>query len=364
MIKQYLSHFKQTLQAFRWASDRTINSLKTAIACMLGYLLVLFSPLSQPQWIVITILVVMSAQVTFGGVLIKANMRFWGTLAGGLVAVSALLIGGNNPWWIAGVLLISALFFSYIAGSSGDISAAGVLGGVTVAVIVLNQHANPIMAGERLLEIMLGIFIAFIVSKYIFPIRAHTALLESFRETVVDLHKHFNRCLDDGSDNLTFSNIDLDEKISKSFQNQRKLIHELAFEPGKFGHQVLPFQKILYSLIKIYRFINMLYYSEHASEESISRVKAFIGFSMFQQQVNDFFLKVIPALPANEKQLLLIKNEFEKYVHDNFIEMVRQNKDNKIAAINAFLFAAKLLTQQLIVLVEMFNEVNLFKERK
>lgn len=358
MIKEYLHRLKQDFYDIRWNSIRSINSFKTTIACLIGYLIVLFGPLSQPQWIVITILVVMSAQSTFGGVLIKARMRFWGTLAGGLVAVAALLISGHDAWWVAAVLAVSTLFFSYIAGSRSDISAAGVLGGVTVAVILLSQQANVATAMERLLEIVLGIIIAFLVAKYIFPVRAHSSLLKSFSDTVDDLQKHLNRCLENDADNLTFSNIDLDEQISKAFQTQRTLIHEMAFEPGKHSRQILPFQKILNSLIKIYRFINMLYYSEHSSQASLSTIKAFGGLDVFQQRVNKFLTQIATALRSDIKDLNNASREFEQYLKNDFASMVKQNKQPDIAAINAFLFAGRLLTQQLVTLAELVNEVN------
>jgi len=154
-------YLKLAWQDFHWNSNRAINSFKTAIACLIGYLVVVFSPLPQPQWIVITILVVMSAQSTIGGMLIKSHMRFWGTLAGGLISIVALFLVGNDVWGVALVLLTATLLFAYIAGSSGDISAAGVLGGVTVVMIMLAHNATVLMAGERLLEIILGIGIAF-----------------------------------------------------------------------------------------------------------------------------------------------------------------------------------------------------------
>lgn len=359
MIKEYFYLLKQELSDFRWSSNRAINSFKTAIACLIGYLIVIFSPLPQPQWIVITILVVMSAQSTMGGMLIKSHMRFWGTLAGGLISVTALFLVGNDVWGVALVLLASTLLFSYIAGSSGDMSAAGVLGGVTVVMILLSQKATVLMAGERIFEIILGIIIAFLVSKFIFPISAHTTLLRSFADTIKDLKIHFNRCLDDDSDSLTFSNLDLDEKISKAFPGQRKLIHEIAFEPGKHSREVVPLQKMLNSLVKVYRFINMLYYSEHSSEKSVNTIKAFVGLDVFQQRVSDFLLQIAASLRSEKKGLNLITGEFEHYMKNDFAEMVQQNKHEQIAAINAFLFAARLLTQQLIILAEMVEEISM-----
>jgi len=115
---------------------------------------------------------------------------------------------------------------------------------------------------------------------------------------------------------------------------------------------------MLNALVKIYRFINMLYYSEHSSEKSVNAIKAFVGLDVFQQRVSEFLLQIAAALRSGKKGLSQTISKFEYYTKNDFAEMVNQNKHEQIAAINAFLFAARLLTRQLIVLAEMVEEIN------
>ncbi len=137
------------------SSYRIVNSLKTALAVLIGYLFVIGASLPQSQWIVITIIVVMSAQTSVGSLLVKATMRFWGTVGGTILCIVVLYLFGNTTIATACALLISSLLFTYIAGSPGEASYAGTLGAVTVVIILLNQEVNITIACIRLVEILL-----------------------------------------------------------------------------------------------------------------------------------------------------------------------------------------------------------------
>src|SRR5262245_30678746 len=115
-MQKLRSLIKSPGQWIDFSSPRIINSFKTALACLIGYGLVLWTPLPQSQWIVITILVVMSAQTSIGSLFIKAKMRFWGTVCGAVVSVGIILLCDNHPPSLAAAIFISTLIFAYVAG--------------------------------------------------------------------------------------------------------------------------------------------------------------------------------------------------------------------------------------------------------
>lgn len=331
-----------------WKSNRAINSFKTAIACLIGYLLYIFTPLPQAQWIVITILVVMSAEATLGGLLIKSYMRFWGTVAGAAIAIFALLLGGNSFYWIALILFFSTLCFAYVAGSSGDASVAGVLGAVTIVMILLSPNPTLSLAGIRSLEIILGILISFLVSKFIYPVHAHTMLMRSFADTLLDLKDHFDQSWKIEVTDILAINLDLDEKITKAFSTMRKLLHATEFELKKNDQRLLLCQDTLNSIIKIYRAINMLYYSRNSSPQAMQAIQELEGLESFKQHVGDFLVQLSEALRSKKlPQIEFVIADVVHYIEAEFKLIAQQKEYEHIASVNAFLFSATLLTGEL-----------------
>lgn len=170
-----------------------INSLKavvaSAIAYLVGYLSGNWLNISEMYtWIVITVLVVMSSQPNLGGALEKAKMRFWGTLIGAMFSIIIILIFPN--FWIAqfifGLCIISIGVF--VATNSSKYTYAGVLGSVTVAIILFSSEVSLSTACYRTLEVLIGITIAIVVNRYFFPIHAHKRINQSFSDTVHCIH--------------------------------------------------------------------------------------------------------------------------------------------------------------------------------
>ncbi|WP_395946937.1 FUSC family protein [Caedibacter taeniospiralis] len=171
-----------------------INALKAVLASAIAYLLgrVLGDWLNIEQmysWIVITVLVVMSSQPNIGGALEKAKMRFLGTVIGSGCSIIVILIFPTQ--WIAqmvlGLCLIAIGVFT--ATNSSKYTYAGVLGAVTVAIILFGSSVNLETACYRTLEVLIGIIIAIIVNRYFFPIHAHKRIYQSFTDTINCIHK-------------------------------------------------------------------------------------------------------------------------------------------------------------------------------
>src|SRR4051812_20245760 len=89
-------------------TDRLIHSLKTALACILGYLLFEKLHFDNEQWVIITIIVVMCAQLNVGSVLQKSYMRFLGTLIGAVIATLTLVLFGKDETILIGCVILAA----------------------------------------------------------------------------------------------------------------------------------------------------------------------------------------------------------------------------------------------------------------
>ena len=240
-------------------TERVIHSIKTALACLIGLLLAKVVNFAVDQWLIITIVVVMCAQVNVGSVINKSKMRFLGTLGGSLIAALTIALFGTNPIIVACVIAISSILFSYIATSETSYSESGTLGAVTVIIILLGQNPSLYTATHRFLEISAGILIAALVSQFILPIRARDHLRAMQAKAIAQLREYYNIALFDHLDKAAIQ--ELDEDIVKSLSAQRTLAKQASREP--FGVLFDPenFNKLLRCEKEIFRSIVCMHYA-------------------------------------------------------------------------------------------------------
>lgn len=256
-----------------WPLDyyRTIHSIKTAVACLLGLSLVEYFHWPMGQWVPITIIVVMSAQTNFGAALQKAYMRFLGTVAGVSIAIFTLLVLGNSLLAILIITFLSCLFFTYIASSGKATSYAGTLGGVTVVLTLTTSSATIQQAIIRGLYIIIGIIIALLVSRFIFPIHAREKLRITAAKTLRDLCRLYAKTIQLTPQHDQSSSTK-EDKIDKNIIENLTLQTQLIKEAAAGSHYFSSYKKNLCTEFvngerKIYRLIYFMRKSIHESSD-------------------------------------------------------------------------------------------------
>jgi hypothetical protein len=256
-IKKYLS----ILRHWPFKYYRTIHGIKTAIGCLIGVAIEKYLDLPSGQWIPITVMVVMSAQVHFGGALRKAYMRFLGTVSGIAITIATLWLFGNNLVAIFCVIFIVIIIFTYIASSKGDINYAGTLGGVTTLLTLTGQQVGIDIAIQRGLYIIVGIIIALLVSRIICPIHArdrfryHVATtLRNLKELYykiaqMDIHLE-QEAIDTELENVVATDISI---------NQPHLVSEATAGSRFFASKKTFFTQIINSEHQLNRLIGLTY---------------------------------------------------------------------------------------------------------
>jgi uncharacterized membrane protein YgaE (UPF0421/DUF939 family) len=246
--------------------ERIIHSVKTALACLLGFVIAKYLHFGIDQWLIITVIVVMCSQVNVGSVLQKSLMRFLGTLGGLVFAVLALWWFGSSQFSVSAAIILSVLFFSYIATSQKFYNDAGTLGAATTVIVLMNHNPTILMAGERFLEINIGILLAALISQFVLPIHARNHLRRSQIVALKQLSNYYVKVLvpDLEIDDIESIN-ELDEKIAQLLAEQRKLAkqarHELlgkAYNPEIFKKMFVGEKEILRSINFIHRALMQL----------------------------------------------------------------------------------------------------------
>ena len=352
-------------QLRRLDSDRLVHSLKTAIALLFGLLIsYLFKLPLQGRWVVITILVVMCAQSRVGAILQKSYMRFLGTVIGASVASLTLWLVYPNVAFTILILCVATAVFSYIADSPSTWSEAGPLGAVTLIIIVISPDPNFYTVMSRFLEINLGIIIALLVSRFIWPLHSRTQLRYILIDTLQNL-----KALAQKLEELTFTNSDdnntkpqeiFENKILNNIGIQKKLFKEVMSE--SFGRSNLDetFKNILDAEREILRCItlmrnalmdfsdqNILIFNQHSKIQKVYQITQ----DLFQRSIDSLKSKDEDQTVEGLEEFSGLKKEIKLQL--KFLEI---NQSDQFA-IDLFIFSADRLLVQLQMLIILIKKV-------
>ncbi|MGB8286286.1 MAG: FUSC family protein [Candidatus Aquirickettsiella gammari] len=355
---------KWRFQLFRLDNDRLVHSLKTAIALLFGLLFSYFFKLPlQGQWVLISILVVMCAQSRVGAILQKSYMRFLGTVIGAIVASLTLWLVYPNVVYTTLILCVATMLFSYIADSPSTWSEVGPLGAVTLVVIVVAQNPSFNTVMSRFLEINLGIVIALLVSRFIWPLHSRTQLRYILIHTLHEL-KNLAKQLE------AFTSVKAD-KADKSYELfednvlnyigiQKKLFDEVMRET--FGRSNLGqiFQNILYEEREILRGINLMKNAlMHFSDQDILLLNQQSQVQKIYQMEQHLFQVGIDILEnkKNKQEVNPLEgwSDWKKEIQSALKPLAANISDQ--FAIDLFIFSANRLLTQLYALIILIKKV-------
>ncbi|EDP46743.1 FUSC family protein [Rickettsiella grylli] len=358
--------FKSPFQLYKLDHDRVIHSLKTAIALLFGLLIsYLFKLPLQGRWVIITILVVMCAQSRVGAILQKSYMRFLGTIIGASVASLTLWLVYPNVILTILILCISTAVFSYIADSPSTWSEAGPLGAVTLAIILISQNPNFYTVISRFLEINLGIVIALLVSRFIWPLHSH----KKFRYILIDTLQRL-KSLAQQLEEFLPTNSDKNEKTYEFFENkilnnitiQKKLFQEVMRESFGRSHLNQVFKNVLNAEREILRCITLMRNAlMNFSDQNILIFNQHKEIQKIYQLIQDFFKENMDRLQGRENKqfteeenFLNLKNLKQK-VRSHF-QLLEINQSDQFA-IDLFIFSADRLLVQLYTLLRLIKKM-------
>lgn len=337
--------------------ERVSHGVKTALACLIGFGLMRFFPFEINQWLIITIIVVMSAQLSVGSVIQKSYMRFLGTLSGSVIALLTIVFFKNDEWAYGAVIAVSTMIFSYIATGEKGYAESGTLGAVTVVIILIGQNPTLRSAIERFLEISLGILIAALVSQFVLPIHASRHLRDLQAKTIRQLRSFYlvNQMTSLGVEHDE-SYQKLEEDIANLLIQQRKLSKEAAREPIGEEFKTIRFQQWLRVERGILRSITIMHYiiqrfydmNEIFSDKSV--------LSDFQQSISMLLEKIALGIEKGSKEKIKLALPDTTRLKNYVFKIEKNLSDENVEYINAYLFSVEMLVDHVTVLVELFND--------
>jgi uncharacterized membrane protein YgaE (UPF0421/DUF939 family) len=341
-----LLSFKSSL----FDSNRLVHSLKTAIAFLLGLFIVrAFAFPLEGQWVLISIVVVMCAQSRVGALMQKAYMRFLGTVLGAAIAALTLCLAYPNIVWVILILCLTTALFSYIADSPGYLREAGPLGAVTTVIILIGQNPSYANVLNRCFEISLGIAIALLVSRFIWPLHSRTQLRYIVRNTLYDLKGLVQQLSAFSSLEAEKNYAIVEEKIINRLVNQSKLYDEVIRE--SFGRSDLTwvFKDILHKEREIFRYINLMKDAlRNFSEPVRSIFNQQPQVKKFYSLIQDLLQLLIKQMDRKNSSLSTLEDGLWDWKKEMYQELnVFINNASDKLSIDLFIFAAETLLVQL-----------------
>lgn len=328
-------------------TDRLIHSCKTAVACIIGFILIEYSQFPGDQWILITIIVVMCAQLYVGSVVQKAYLRFLGTVIGCLFAVAVMLLFGTSSLILAIAIGFATFIFSYMATSQESLSYVGTLGAVTTVIILIGQEPTVTIVIERFIEISIGILLATLVSQFFLPINARTHLRRQQAATLGQIRDFYIATLVKHRVELESDLQTLDEAIVKSLFRQRQLAAESARE--FLGTKFSPkhFSQTLQAEREIIRSVAFMRHAYQSIDNARDKIDKLPSMQQYHTSVENALNTLIRAINT--------KKSSSEHIHLPNVTLLREalppsigiNDREQIIFIDAYLFGAELLSSSL-----------------
>lgn len=168
-------------RAVRWLTNRRAEfrmAVRVSAAALLAFAVGRALGLQQGYWAVFTAIIVM--QASLGGSFTAALDYFVGTIAGAVYGTAiALIVPIQNVWILGGALVVSVAPLAFLAAIRRNFRVAPITA-VIILIIPALQHASVFQSAlGRVIEIAIGSLSGILVSRFVFPARAHAIVADT-----------------------------------------------------------------------------------------------------------------------------------------------------------------------------------------
>jgi uncharacterized membrane protein YccC len=233
-----------------------LHTFKLIVALIIGAIVLKIYHEPHDVWIIITIVIIMTAHQSLAIQINKASTRIIGTIAGAGLAIVVILL--QPPFWLNLIILaivtaaFSAVYYKKIISDY-----AFILGLITYGMVALNPQATWLLGVERAVEIIVGIIIALLVSAILFPIDSKIFLQLSIEKNWQLLAKLADGVILQRKNRFSSPEIiQLEQQILKQQQEVNSLLNVKTFHKAKLSDNHFRLQN-RYQLA-IYRYLIQL----------------------------------------------------------------------------------------------------------
>lgn len=156
------------------------HSLRISVTVLAGYLIGLIFPLQNPYWILLTLVVIMRPGYSLTRQ--RSKNRLYGTLIGGLVAVAVIYTTQNNYIYAGLAFVTFVLGFSLVRKNFQSSAIFLTLNVIFLYALIQPDPLNVIQF--RVLDTLIGAFLAVIANSFLWPAWGFQNIHEYFSEAI------------------------------------------------------------------------------------------------------------------------------------------------------------------------------------
>ncbi len=263
-----------------------LHCLKATIAYALAIITMHLLAIPRSQWILITVVTVMTSQIYPGSVLTKSAIRTAGTLIGSLISILTILIFPQYSPIYGIVVIVCGFVLTYIAIKPGEIAYMGRLGIITMAIILFTPHPDLQIALYRTTEVLIGIVIGLAVSLLIFPLFATHDLQAIYAKNFERLERLFQLSVIEGRSRLSDQNTAMvDKAIYNSFPKKRSLIQISHLEKKSTRINKEKLFRLIDFQRDLYRGIHMIKHISVTNKPLFEQIKSLPEYQAFTKDM-------------------------------------------------------------------------------
>jgi uncharacterized membrane protein YgaE (UPF0421/DUF939 family) len=209
---RYGGHFKQ--------------AVKTGVAALLCLYITKYLGLTQGYWAAVSSIIVLQSHM---GATIKASLgRFVATAIGAVIGAIFVAFAGNNY-----VTVAVAITLSILCCASPRLRDGYRLAGSTVVSVMFSTKFQSPWANslERFVEVSLGIIVALIISRILWPSRARLHLRNEIQNTFADIYELFKGVIERLRNSAAPAIDELSSKVRQAGRRIHELRQQAIFEP-------------------------------------------------------------------------------------------------------------------------------------
>lgn len=308
MEAQPTSSSSARFEAYLYKNHALIHGIKTALAAALGLCLawILKPWIEHPEWIVISAVVVMTMLPNVGGVIQRAIYRLVATIMATIVALIVIFTTGND-WLAVDITLVLGVMIFTIIAQNPKYRQVGMLSAVTLTILLASRGPNEYVILWRSLDILLGVSLALLVSRFVFPIRASRQLRFQMADSVEQLGNLFTMAASE-EEKPESEYETIEDRIATGFMAQRQSLPLAQLENKRVRQGRACLQNMMRSqraLLGLSRTLRRAYSHTDLGEQLISSLE---GLDEVRNRISEQLAEISQAIrmgrtPAHDKEL-------------------------------------------------------------
>ncbi len=333
------------------------HAIRITLALIIGYTISMFFPLGHGYWILLTIITIMKPAYSITK---QRNIsRLLGTFTGGAIGFLILYLTNNTDVIFAVMVLAMIVAYSFLRLNYFT-GVAAITVYVLLSLSILSPKSLHIALEDRVIDTLIGSFIAFIVSTFVLPAWEHEQITGYIKDALEANRNYFKIV----AENFLYGKVNVtDFKLARkeafvALANLSDNFQRMISEPKSRQPRLDLFHQFVVTSHTLTSYIASLsYYAQRTNQQYVSK-----EFEPLAEEVQLNFTKALSVLENEEVlhkeikgQNIAINSRVQQLLVERKKELVEGNNDTDIS-VRKTLSDLKTITDQFYMISDITEE--------